>query len=319
MAFTWRIRSHYLLRALLLAALSFYIIHLNASDSLHYYLAPRMQKLLLLCPVPLLFITFGMLWHALTGSTDQLCDCEHPLPEGLLKNVTVYGLFALPLLFGLALPDQALGSDMALKKGIVYSISDFELRRKPESVNQATGTAAETMAALQQSGTTKPESSDPNKLFVAKDIYGVEFAELAKRLYALPLIQVDPSIYSETIGAIDMYKQSFVNKPITLQGFVTRQKGMDANRFAISRFLVMCCTADAVPFGTVVHSQAASSLKNDTWVRIDGTIKTGTVNGKEVLQIEAKQIQVIKQPESPYIYTNPDSVAEFDKLYSHGK
>lgn len=315
MAITLRIRCHYLLRALLLAALSFYIIHLNETDSLHYYLALRMQKLLLLCPVPLLFIAIGMLWHTMTGTSEQLCDCEHPLPAGFLKNATVYGLFALPLLFGLLLPDQALGSDMALKKGIIYSISDSGLGREREQDDQPSQAAI----ASQTTGITKSEPSDPNKLFIAKNIYGVEFAELAKRLYTLPVIQVDPSIYSETIGAIDIYKQAFVNRKISLQGFVVRQKGMDDHVFAVSRFLVMCCTADAVPFATLVHSPNVSSIKNDTWVRIDGTIQTAKVNGKEALQIEAGQIQVIKQPASPYIFTNPDSVAEFDKQHPQRK
>ena len=74
------LRSHYILRSLLIAALAAYIMHLNASNSLDYYLAPHMQTLLLLCPVPLLFIAFGMLWHAIAGASGEVCDCEHPCP-----------------------------------------------------------------------------------------------------------------------------------------------------------------------------------------------------------------------------------------------
>ena len=73
--------KHYILRSLLIAALAAYIMHLNASNSLDYYLAPHMQTLLLLlCPVPLLFIAFGMLWHAIAGASGEVCDCEHPCP-----------------------------------------------------------------------------------------------------------------------------------------------------------------------------------------------------------------------------------------------
>ena len=67
-----RIRIHYTLRSALVAALAAYIMHLNASDSLEYYLAPHMQTLLLLCPVPLLFIAFGMMWHSLAGDSGEV-------------------------------------------------------------------------------------------------------------------------------------------------------------------------------------------------------------------------------------------------------
>ena len=60
-----------------------------------------------------------------------------------------------------------------------------------------------------------------------------------------------------------------------------------------------------------------ASFANDTWVQIDGTIQVATLNGKETPQIQAKQIQPIERPASPYIFTNPDSVAEFDELYSN--
>lgn len=304
-----------MLRSLLIAALAFYIMHLNASDSLHYYLAPHMQTLLLLCPVPLLFIAFGMLWHALAGDTREVCDCEHPLPNGLIKNTTVYGLFTVPLLFGLLLPDQALGSDMAAKKGMIYTYPNPDVRRKAEEQNASTLSDASMLSpAVDQSST---QDASLQERFAARDMYSVEFAELAKRLYTLPVIRVEPDIFSETVGAIDMYKQQFQGKSITVQGFVYRDVHMQEDAFAVSRFLVMCCTADAIPFGVVVRSANASTFANDTWVQIDGTIQVTTINGEETLQVQAEEIQPIEQPASPYIFTNPDSVAEFDELYSN--
>ncbi|MGG1880708.1 MULTISPECIES: TIGR03943 family protein [Paenibacillus] len=309
MTLTASIRCHYLLRALLLASLSFYLIHLNETDLLHYYLAPHMQKLLLLCPVPLLFISFGLVWHCITGTSEQICDCEHPLPESFFKNISVYGLVAVPLLFGLLVPSQALGSDMITKKGMVYSVPAPEIRRKSDAMDAA-GDSQITDSAAQK-------NLSLDELFIARDKYTVEFAELAKRLYTQSVIEVDSSIFSETIGAIDMYRQAFQGKHITLQGFVYREGDMKDNAFALSRFLMMCCPADAVPFGVLIQDDNALTFTNDTWVEIDGVVRSATINGEEVLQIEATQITIIEQPVSPYIFTNPDSVAEFDKLHSN--
>lgn len=310
-----RIRIHYTLRSLLVASLAAYIMHLNASDSLEYYLAPHMQTLLLLCPVPLLFIAFGMMWHSLAGDSGEVCDCEHPLPAGLVKNVTVYGLFSVPLLFGLLLPDQALGSDMASKKGMIYTYPNPDVRRKTDDRNTSAFSGTDKRLPGMDQGAE--ENTALNERFVAKDIYSVEFAELAKRLYTLPVIKVEPDIFSETVGAMDMYKEHFQGKTISVQGFVFRDGHMNEDTFAVSRFLVMCCTADAVPFGVLVRGTNAASFADDTWVQIDGTIQVATLNGKETLQIQAKRIQPIEQPASPYIFTNPDSVAEFDELYSN--
>lgn len=115
---TFSIRCQYGMRSLLMIGLAVYIITLHRTSALHYYLAPHMQKLLLLCPVPLIFIALAMAWHVIVGSRDgeDVCDCEHPLPQSWFKKTLVYGMLLIPLLFGSLLPNQALGSDMAAKK-----------------------------------------------------------------------------------------------------------------------------------------------------------------------------------------------------------
>lgn len=64
---TFSIRWQYGIRSLLMIGLAVYIISLSRTNALHYYLAPHMQKLLLLCPVPLLFIALAMAWHGIVG------------------------------------------------------------------------------------------------------------------------------------------------------------------------------------------------------------------------------------------------------------
>ena len=57
-------------------------------------------------------------------------------------------------------------------------------------------------------------------------------------IYA-PVIKVEPDIFSETVGAMDMYKEHFQGKTISVQGFVFRDGHMNEDTFAVSRFLVM--------------------------------------------------------------------------------
>lgn len=92
------IQWHSLIRAVWIGGLAIYIFHLKENDSLHYYLAPTMQRLLLCCPIPLLFIAVIMAWHGLFGHGQVHCDCEHPPPSGGLRSLVTYGLIMFPLL-----------------------------------------------------------------------------------------------------------------------------------------------------------------------------------------------------------------------------
>lgn len=76
----------------------------------------------------------------------------------------------------------------------------------------------------------------------------------------------------------------------------------------------MCCTADAMPFGIIVQSQKAPSFDKDTWVTIEGTLHTAQKGNAPVLEIRSEKITAVEQPESPYVYTQADSVATFDRL-----
>ncbi|MDG0056836.1 TIGR03943 family protein [Paenibacillus sp. P2(2022)] len=318
---TFSIRCQYGMRSLLMIGLAVYIITLHRTSALHYYLAPQMQKLLLLCPVPLIFIALAMAWHVIVGSRDgeDVCDCEHPLPQSWFKKTLVYGMLLIPLLFGSLLPNQALGSDMAAKKGMSFTYPNPDIRRKTDI--QTTNTPAASLlstpsftpTSLPLKGKWSQEALD--KLFVPPDEYNVEFAELAKRLYQQPIIQIHPEIFSETIGAIELYKHAFQGKKVQVTGFVYKDDNLPGKGlFAVGRFLVMCCTADAMPFGVIVQSQNPPSFDKDTWVTIEGTLHATQKDNAPVLEIRSDKITTVKQPESPYVYTQADSVATYDRL-----
>lgn len=111
------IRFHYLLRAVILLAFALYIGHLVQQDALHYYVAPKLARWVQLCPIPLTLMALSLAIQALFGKGNVLCDCEHRLPHSIFKSTALYGLFLFPLLLGFALPDRALGSMAASKRG----------------------------------------------------------------------------------------------------------------------------------------------------------------------------------------------------------
>ena len=277
------IRLHYMLRAAILLAFALYIGHLVQQDALHYYVAPKLARWVKLCPIPLVLMALSLTIQALFGKGSVLCDCEHRLPSSFHKSAAIYGLFLFPLLLGFLLPDRALGSMAAAKKGLTLS----SLPSETKSVE-------------------KFESSNP---------YHSELTELAKILYAQPAIPVFADIFSETFGAIDMYKQQFVGKEISVSGFLYRNESeTPENTFAVGRFLVQCCTADATPLGMLVDPGKLKSPPVDTWIEVRGKLCIVQYKGQEIMQIRAESITPIVQPATPYIYTNPDSISAWEEL-----
>jgi len=277
------IRLHYGFRAVILLAFALYIGHLVQQDALHYYVAPKLARWIRLCPVPLALMAVSLTLQALFGRSSSLCNCDHRLPGPGFKSAVLYGLFLFPLLLGFLLPDRALGSTAAAQKGIAltYTIPDSQ-----SSVNF--------------------ESSSP---------YNEEFAELAKLLYEQPVIPVHPELFSETFGAIDRYKQPFEGKEIIVSGFLyPAQTGSNERTFAVGRFLVQCCTADATPFGIMVDPGTPISLPADTWIEVRGKLHAVQYKGQEIMQISAESVTPIPEPSTPYIYTSPDSVAAWNQL-----
>lgn len=280
------IRRHYWARALILLGFALLIAHLTQSGALHYYIGPRMEPLLRFCPIPLVVMAVCLAYQALFQRSAALCDCERPLSVSRWKNVTVYGLFLLPLLLGTLLPDQALGSSAAAKKGMSLNSPLLASERLEE-------------------------------LFRAPDPYNSEFAELAKRLYAQTVVEVKPEIFSETIGAMELFAGQFRGKKVKLSGFVYQEPGSEgkANELILGRFLVLCCTADSAPFGLVVTSdQPLAGLTKDSWLEVEGTLEPQTREGKAILTVKAECIREIPKPRTPYVYPSEDSVKAWEDL-----
>ncbi|GGA45670.1 TIGR03943 family putative permease subunit [Paenibacillus physcomitrellae] len=314
-------RLHYGLQAALMFALALYIGSLVKTNALHYYLAPRMEKWMLLCPILLGLMAVFTAYRAIAPDDDPVCGCSHEVPKSLFKRMTIYVLFLLPVAFGALMPNRALGSAAASTKGfsLTSPLQEEHVSKEKAALRPAAEEAPQEAGSGAGSGAGAGSSNQavrPAKVFTAPDEYNEEFAWLATLLYAKPIINVTPDIYSETIGAIELYKEDFIGKSISLTGFVYKDTALEqpAGEFAVGRFLVLCCTADALPFGVLVKSpQNAVSFNKDTWVKVTGKINVETVGGQQVLKIDAAQINATAQPSVPYVYPNADSVAAFEQ------
>ncbi|MNZ76587.1 hypothetical protein D3C78_951000 [compost metagenome] len=287
------IRRHYFTRSLILLGFALYIGYLSRSGSLHYYIAPDMEIWIAYSTLPLAIMSLGLAYQALFHKESTLCDCERPLSVSIFKNVTMYGLFLFPLLLGILLPDQALGSMAAAKKGMTL-------------------------------GSPVLASEQLDTMFKSPDKYNVEFAEVAKAIYRQEVIEVKPEAYSEIIGAIELFKEQFVGKTIKISGFVYDDPSSNQkHEFILGRFLVQCCTADANPFGVLItwdpsSYSLANTLQKDSWIEVQGVLETLQRDGKEIIAVSATSINPIPRPDTPYVYPNGDVMKELEYNKKNG-
>ena len=96
---------------------------------------------------------------------------------------------------------------------------------------------------------------------------------------------------------------AFDGMEVDVVGFIYREPNMDANQFMVARFTMSCCVADAFAIGLPVDDESIVELADGTWIRVRGTLKSGTFNGNAVPIITPTSIDPIDTPEQPYLYS----------------
>lgn len=95
---------------------------------------------------------------------------------------------------------------------------------------------------------------------------------------------------------------SFNGKEAEVVGFVYREATFGNEQFMVARFTISCCVADSSAIGLPVFYADAQNFPQDTWVRVHGTFQVGEFRDDTVPVLMADSIEIIPQPEHPYIY-----------------
>lgn len=341
-----RLGLHYFVRAGLLSFFAFYILRLVKQDQLIIYIGPRMQPFVKLAAIGFyvfavlqLYLAFHTYWGHRSNEADCGCGACSPANSSTMGRGMFYVLFTVPVLLFLLLPDTALSSSLVQKKGITLTGNGSP--RAVSTLTATTGQEANPVAG--QPGSRQPETPEPaaspssgsngsvetgagassvastasgsvaslDELF-PHDEYSEDLATLAKKLYKLDFIPIKDKGFMETVSSIDFYMNNFIGKKIEITGFVYREEDMGPNQFVVSRFAVQCCSADASPFGFMAESASGQNLKQDTWVKVTGTLAETTYGGNGILKINAAKVERIDAPSTPYIFPDMDYFTKND-------
>lgn len=125
---------------------------------------------------------------------------------------------------------------------------------------------------------------------------------LAPQLRQLSSIEVIDRDYTEIMSEIQFFPQDYIGKEIVMTGFVFRPPGSADNQFSLVRYVVMCCTADALPYGVLCELPDADKYEEGTWLSIKGFLQRTTYEDKTVPAIKITSLKQVPEPKNPYVF-----------------
>lgn len=66
--------------------------------------------------------------------------------------------------------------------------------------------------------------------------------------------------------------------------FVYKDPKLSQNHFVMTRVVVACCVADAIPIGIIAETPDASTFKADTWLEVEGVLQKRFVKDAEKIE-----------------------------------
>jgi len=148
-------------------------------------------------------------------------------------------------------------------------------------------TASVTQRGMNSSGATSISTSlEPDGLFGNNDYQRFSIRDWA-------------ALLSETQDA-----SFFTGKSVDLTGFISPDTHKPDDVFYVSRFIISCCAVDAQPIGVPIYMPDwKAKYAENNWVHVKGKfVEQQYYSSKTPAVVKPETIEVIKQPENPYVY-----------------
>jgi putative membrane protein len=96
-----------------------------------------------------------------------------------------------------------------------------------------------------------------------------------------------------------------VGERVRVTGTVLRGDGFGRDEFALLRYSIVHCVADARPIVLLVVGLAATAFSVDQWVQVEGRLASKDYPGGRLVAIIADQVTPVAEPPNPYLHGGP--------------
>jgi putative membrane protein len=94
---------------------------------------------------------------------------------------------------------------------------------------------------------------------------------------------------------------SGVGQPVRATGLALRSEGLGEREFALVRYLIAHCVADARPVALLVVASVIPALTADQWIEVEGVLGAREREGSRLVTIVAERVRPISEPPNPYL------------------
>ena len=290
--------NHVIIRGVILIGFTILLSKLVITGDLKNFIAPKMAPLTYFSIAAFLLMGIAQFLRNKNGD-DIDCDCgsDHGTSDSGKRSIFIYSLFIVPLLTGMFFSNNTLDSTFAANRGVNFG-------EKTASVNQQTATQKKTIAQSQAQATSTSNASEtaqPTNTSQEASDFQNEYDNVEKNLLSSKKIVVNDDYFIFTMNTIMQKVDQFVGKEIEFVGFVFKPDGFPNDQINVSRFGVSCCIADSDIIGMLSIGNV-SSLKQDEWIKVDGTIEKYTYQGTVLPSLKIKSIEKVPKLNDPYVY-----------------
>jgi putative membrane protein len=115
-------------------------------------------------------------------------------------------------------------------------------------------------------------------------------------------IEINDQNYTNVVSELILHPQLYAGKELSMEGFVYTDSTFSLGQFALVRYVIFCCSADAMPYSILCQNNAQQIFPVGTWLKVHGTIQVDEYRQKTVPLISIDTAEPIDEPISPYIY-----------------
>lgn len=307
------------IRGIILIGFTLLMIKLLITGNMINFIAPKMMPFMYFAIVVFLILGVIQIWRSGSKKQAELyCDCgiDHTASSTPVRLIFVYLLFIIPIVTGFLFPEVILDSSVAAKRGFKsFATADTQpVEEGGTGTEKAEAYLNDPEAYIEELderiGDKVLESSSNIPEVPLEHPEGFEiqerpvdiYAQLEQEMLGMETIQFTEENYIAMTTIIDQSPEKFVGKKVEIVGFIFREHDFNENQFVIARFGLSCCVADASVFGTLASFPEASQYGDDKWVKLEGTLTTTNYQDWTLPSIDVTSIEVIEQPETPYVY-----------------
>lgn len=199
------------------------------------------------------------------------------------QRVIAYVLLSLPIIVGTFFPTVSLDTTIVEAKGFQFPVSK-ESVGDPEMETQY----------------LQPNTS----IYFSKADYQKQMDKLMKKYGENGTLAISDENYLEVMELIYNYPSEFIGRKIIFQGFVFHAKQDAQKDVFVFRFGIIHCVADSGVFGLRVHLPQDMTVKDNQWLRIEGTITQEFYKPfkRDLPMVQVENAIEITAPKNQYVY-----------------